>query len=255
MIADGCTGVRLSTPEDCDLRFYSCGDASLTTGSQLRIVITARGRCWSRSVYRAGRFSVLRWGAAAAHGRPGTAIFCPSGDTPAEMPQAADAKGKHRRSLSTSSRGAPRCFPPRRYLLPSPPGKTQPSLPSAPARAPRRSLRPCPARPGAITARRRPATGMPPWRNCGRWARCGGGPAAGSRKGRDRAGGVIEEGPVPPEGIVVIGARPGAYAPGLDAAAAPRAAGPVTSGAGLGILPALLSPRLITGALARAGVP
>src|ERR1035441_5041452 len=70
-----------------------------------------------------------------------------------------------------------------------------------------------------------------------------------------RAGGGIEEGPVPPEGIVVIGARPGAYAPGLDAAAAPRAAGPVTSGAGLGILPALLSPRLITGALARAGVP
>jgi Transposase DDE domain len=69
------------------------------------------------------------------------------------------------------------------------------------------------------------------------------------------AGGVIEEGPVPPEGIVVIGARPGAYAPGLDAAAAPRAAGPVTSGAGLGILSALLSPRLITGALARAGVP
>src|ERR1035437_6109176 len=62
MIADGCTGVRLSTPEDCDLRFYSCGDVSLTTGSQLRIVITARGRCWSRSVYRAGRFSVLRWG-------------------------------------------------------------------------------------------------------------------------------------------------------------------------------------------------
>ena len=46
----GGTGVRLSTPEDCDLRFYSCGDAGLTTGSQLRIVITARGRCWSRSV-------------------------------------------------------------------------------------------------------------------------------------------------------------------------------------------------------------
>jgi Transposase DDE domain len=69
------------------------------------------------------------------------------------------------------------------------------------------------------------------------------------------AGGVIEEGPVPPEGIVVIGARPGAYAPGLDAAAAPRAAGPVTSGTGLGILSALLSPRLIGGALARAGVP
>src|ERR1035441_677265 len=56
------TGVRLSTPEDCDLRFYSCGDAGLTTGSQLRIVITARGRCWSRSVYSAGRFSALRWG-------------------------------------------------------------------------------------------------------------------------------------------------------------------------------------------------
>src|ERR1022692_192540 len=69
------------------------------------------------------------------------------------------------------------------------------------------------------------------------------------------AGGVIEEGPVPPEGIVVIGARPGAYAPGLDAAAAPQAAGPVTSGAGLGILSAILAPRLITGALARAGVP
>ena len=68
-------------------------------------------------------------------------------------------------------------------------------------------------------------------------------------------GGVIEEGPVPPEGIVVIGARPGAYAPGLDAAAAPQAAGPVTSGAGLGILSAILAPRLITGALARAGVP
>src|ERR1035437_8334392 len=58
----GGTGVRLSTPEDCDLRFYSCGDAGLTTGGQLRIMITARGRFWSRSVYRAGRLSVLRWG-------------------------------------------------------------------------------------------------------------------------------------------------------------------------------------------------
>src|ERR1039458_8379346 len=48
------------------------------------------------------------------------------------------------------------------------------------------------------------------------------------------AGGVIEEGPVPPEGIVVIGARPGAYAPGIDPAAVPQVAGPVTSGAGLG---------------------
>lgn len=69
------------------------------------------------------------------------------------------------------------------------------------------------------------------------------------------ADGVIEEGPVPPEGIVVIGAKPGAYAPALDAAAAPRAAGPVTGGAGLGIVSALLSPRLIGDALQRAGVP
>jgi len=69
------------------------------------------------------------------------------------------------------------------------------------------------------------------------------------------AGGVIEEGPVPPEGIVVIGARPGAYAPALDAAAAPRAAGQVTGGAGLGILPAILSASVIGDALARAGVP
>lgn len=69
------------------------------------------------------------------------------------------------------------------------------------------------------------------------------------------ADGVIEEGPVPPEGIVVIGARPGAYAPAIDPAAAPQAAGPVTSGTGLGILSAILAPRLITGALARAGVP
>ena len=69
------------------------------------------------------------------------------------------------------------------------------------------------------------------------------------------ADGVIEEGPVPPEGIVVIGAKPGAYAPGLDAAAAPRAAGPVTGGAGVGIVSALLSPRLIGDALQRAGVP
>src|ERR1035437_9369825 len=45
--------------------------------------------------------------AAAAHGRPGTAIFCPSGDAPAEMPQAVDARGKHRRSTSTSTRGPP----------------------------------------------------------------------------------------------------------------------------------------------------
>src|SRR5208282_4381362 len=66
------------------------------------------------------------------------------------------------------------------------------------------------------------------------------------------ADGVIEEGPVPPGGIVVIGAKPGAYAPGLDATAAPRVAGPVTDGAGLGILSALLSPRLIGGALHRA---
>ena len=69
------------------------------------------------------------------------------------------------------------------------------------------------------------------------------------------ADGVIEEGPVPPEGIVVIGARPGAHAPALDAAAAQRAAGPVTGGTGLGILSAILSPRLIGDALDRAGVP
>jgi len=69
------------------------------------------------------------------------------------------------------------------------------------------------------------------------------------------ADGVIEEGPVPPEGIVVIGTRPGAYAPGIDATAAPQVAGPVTSGAGLGIVSAILSPRLIGDALARAGVP
>jgi hypothetical protein len=69
------------------------------------------------------------------------------------------------------------------------------------------------------------------------------------------ADGVIEEGPVPPEGIVVIGARPGAYAPGIDVTAAPQAAGPVTGGTGLGILSAILSPPLIGGALQRAGVP
>jgi hypothetical protein len=69
------------------------------------------------------------------------------------------------------------------------------------------------------------------------------------------AGGVIEEGPVPPEGIVVIGARPGAYAPGIDVTAAPQAAGQVTGGTGLGILSAILSPRLIGDALDRAGVP
>ena len=69
------------------------------------------------------------------------------------------------------------------------------------------------------------------------------------------ADGVIEEGPVPPEGIVVIGARPGAYAPGIDVTAAPQVAGPVTSGTGLGILSALLPTRLIGDALARAGVP
>ena len=69
------------------------------------------------------------------------------------------------------------------------------------------------------------------------------------------ADGVIEEGPVPPEGIVVIGARPGAHAPGIDVTAAPQAAGPVTGGTGLGILSAILSPRLIGDALDRAGVP
>jgi hypothetical protein len=69
------------------------------------------------------------------------------------------------------------------------------------------------------------------------------------------ADGVIEEGPVPPEGIVVIGAKAGAYAPALDAVAAPRAAGPVTGGAGLGLLSALLTPAVIGDALARAGVP
>ena len=69
------------------------------------------------------------------------------------------------------------------------------------------------------------------------------------------ADGVIEEGPVPPEGIVVIGAKPGAYAPGIDVTAVPQAAGPVVGGAGLGILPALLSPRLTGDALQRAGVP
>lgn len=69
------------------------------------------------------------------------------------------------------------------------------------------------------------------------------------------ADGVIREGPVPPEGIVVIGARAGAYAPGIDVTAVPQVAGEVTSGAGLGIVSALLSPRLIGDALARAGVP
>jgi hypothetical protein len=69
------------------------------------------------------------------------------------------------------------------------------------------------------------------------------------------AGGVVEEGPVPPGGIVVIGARPGAYAPGIDVTAVPRAAGPVTGGTGLGIVSAVLSPQLIRDALARAGVP
>jgi hypothetical protein len=69
------------------------------------------------------------------------------------------------------------------------------------------------------------------------------------------ADGVIEEGPVPPEGIVVIGARPGAYAPGIDPAAAPQVAGPVTGGTGLGIVSAFLSPRLIGDAPQRAGVP
>src|ERR1035438_5037498 len=44
------------------------------------------------------------------------------------------------------------------------------------------------------------------------------------------AGGVIEEGPVPPEGIVVIGARPGADQPGIDPPAVPQGAGPAHSG-------------------------
>ena len=48
------TGVRLSTPEGCDLRFYGCGDASVPTGIRLRIVITGGICCWSRSVYRTG---------------------------------------------------------------------------------------------------------------------------------------------------------------------------------------------------------
>ena len=69
------------------------------------------------------------------------------------------------------------------------------------------------------------------------------------------ADGVIEEGPVPPEGIVVIGARPGAYAPALDVTAAPQAAGQVTGGAGLGIMSAILSTSVIGDALQRAGVP
>src|ERR1035438_2368222 len=69
------------------------------------------------------------------------------------------------------------------------------------------------------------------------------------------ADGVIEEGPVPPEGIVVIGARPGAYAPGIDVTAVPQAAGPIAGGTGLGIVPALVPRPLIWGALQRAGVP
>jgi hypothetical protein len=39
----GPTGVRLNTPEGCDLRFYGCGDAGVPTGRGLRIVITAGG--------------------------------------------------------------------------------------------------------------------------------------------------------------------------------------------------------------------
>jgi hypothetical protein len=50
----GLTGVRLSTPEGCDLRFYGCGDAGVPTGIRLRIVITGGICCWSRSVYRTG---------------------------------------------------------------------------------------------------------------------------------------------------------------------------------------------------------
>ena len=64
------------------------------------------------------------------------------------------------------------------WILPDAPLLPAMTLPSPPARTPRPGLPPSAARPGASTARRRPATGMPPWRNCRRWARCGGAPTA-----------------------------------------------------------------------------
>src|ERR1017187_9776242 len=105
------TGVRLSTPEDCDQRFYSCGDAGLTTGSQLRIVITARGRCWSRSVYRAGRFSVLRWGRRSGSRAARDSYFLPLGQHGGEK---AEGRGRKREASAGSvplNPGGPRLLP------------------------------------------------------------------------------------------------------------------------------------------------
>src|ERR1017187_345267 len=122
------TGVRLSTPEGCELGFYGFGDASVPTGRQLRIAITAGAAVGHGAYIERGRFSVPGRGhpqGTAAHGRPKSSTSGLFRDTPPEMRQAVDAKGKHRRSVPTSSRGALRCFPPRRYLLLSPPVKTR----------------------------------------------------------------------------------------------------------------------------------
>src|ERR1019366_6967058 len=126
------TGVRLSTPEGCELGFYGFGDASVPTGRQLRIAITAGAAVGHGAYIERGRFSVPGRGhpqGTAAHGRPQSSTSRLFRDTPpglfrAPPPkgrQPGDEKGKHRGSVPPSTRGPPRSSPPRRYLLPSPP--------------------------------------------------------------------------------------------------------------------------------------
>src|ERR1039457_7609153 len=94
---EGATGVRLSTPEGCELGFYGFGDASVPTGRQLRIAITAGAAVGHGAYIERGRFSVPGRGhpqGTAAHGGPKSStsgVFC---GPPPEMGAAAGATRK-----------------------------------------------------------------------------------------------------------------------------------------------------------------
>src|ERR1022692_4454799 len=209
------TGVRLSTPEDCDLGFDGCGDAGVPTGSWLRVVITAGGCWWSRSVYRAGPFQRAPLGPPAGH-RGGSRAAQDSYFLPVWRHAGGNAAGRGRKreasavSVHLEPRGPP--------MLPAT------TLPAAVPAGQDAAVSAVCARQDA--APQLPAVSRTSWRDHRKTAPRDGDAALAELQAMGslwrNADGVIEEGPVPPEGIVVIGARPGAYAPGIDVTAAPQ---------------------------------
>src|ERR1019366_6599725 len=191
-----------------------------------------------------GRFSVLRWGHRGGSRAAQDSYFLPVWRHAAGN---AAGRGRKREASAVSVHLKPR----------GPPMLPVTTLPAAvPAGQDAAVSAVCA---GQGSAPRPPAVSRTSWRDHRKTAPRDGDAALAELQAMGSlwrgAGGGIEEGPVPPEGIVVIGARPGAYAPALDVTAAPRAAGQVTGGAGLGIMSAILSPSVIGDALQRAGVP